>query len=47
VRKSSEIGVYVLFIQYTAPTSGSYELRAGCYGGNSCSGTVVFRLTPG
>jgi len=35
------------FIQYTATTSGSYELRAGCYSGNTCSGTVVFRLTPG
>ncbi|HLM46115.1 MAG TPA: hypothetical protein VK458_19750, partial [Myxococcaceae bacterium] len=33
------------YIQYTAPTTGSYELRAGCYSGNSCSGTVIFKVT--
>ncbi len=35
------------FIQYTAPTTGSYELRAGCYSSNSCSGTVAYKVTPG
>jgi hypothetical protein len=35
------------YLQYTAPTTGSYELRAGCFGGTSCSGTVVFKVTPG
>jgi alpha-tubulin suppressor-like RCC1 family protein len=34
------------YIQYTAPTTGSYELRAGCYSGNSCGGTVVIKVTP-
>ena len=34
------------FIQYTATSTGAYELRAGCYAGVSCSGTVTFRITP-
>jgi hypothetical protein len=34
------------FIQYTAPTAGTYELRAGCYSSTSCGGTVTFRITP-
>ncbi|WP_095978981.1 PPC domain-containing protein [Melittangium boletus] len=34
------------FFQYTAPTTGTYELRAGCYSNTSCGGTVVFRVTP-
>lgn len=34
------------YLQYTAPTTGGYELRAGCYSSNSCSGTVVFKVTP-
>ncbi|MGZ3457933.1 MAG: hypothetical protein ACXU86_05430 [Archangium sp.] len=33
------------FIQYTAPTSGTYELRAGCSAYEACSGTMVFRVT--
>ena len=35
------------YIQYTAPTTGNYELRAGCYSSGGCSGTVVFKVTPG
>jgi len=27
---------------YTAPASKKYELRAGCFGGSSCGGTVVW-----
>jgi alpha-tubulin suppressor-like RCC1 family protein len=34
------------YIEYTAPTNGTYELRAGCFSSNSCSGTVVFKVTP-
>ena len=34
------------FIQYTAPTAGTYELYAGCYSSTSCGGTVAFRITP-
>ena len=34
------------FIQYTAATAGTFELRAGCYSSGSCSGTVTFRITP-
>jgi N-acetylneuraminic acid mutarotase len=34
------------YIQYTAPTTGTYEVRAGCYSSASCSGTVTFRITP-
>lgn len=37
---------YASYIQYTATTSGIYELRAGCYGNSTCSGTVVFKVTP-
>jgi hypothetical protein len=32
-------------ITYTAPTSGTYEIRAGCYSSGSCSGTVVWEIT--
>jgi alpha-tubulin suppressor-like RCC1 family protein len=34
------------YFQYTAPTSGTYELRAGCFSSGNCSGTVVFKVTP-
>ncbi|EPX62798.1 WD40 repeat domain protein [Cystobacter fuscus DSM 2262] len=34
------------FIQYTAATTGTYELRAGCFSSGSCSGTVTFSITP-
>ncbi|WP_164014678.1 trypsin-like peptidase domain-containing protein [Pyxidicoccus trucidator] len=29
-------------ITYTAPADGIYQLRAGCYGTNACSGTVAY-----
>jgi alpha-tubulin suppressor-like RCC1 family protein len=35
------------YIQYTAPTTGSYEVRAGCYSNNSCGGTVAYKVTRG
>jgi V8-like Glu-specific endopeptidase len=31
-------------ITYTAPTSGTYEIRAGCFSSGTCSGTVVWAL---
>lgn len=34
------------YIQYTAVTTGTYELRAGCYSNGSCSGIVTFHVTP-
>jgi len=32
---------------YTAPTTGNYELRAGCYSSGSCSGTVAWTIEAG
>ncbi len=29
-------------VGYTATTAGSYQIRAGCYSSNSCSGTVAW-----
>ena len=29
-------------LSYTAPTAGTYQIRAGCYSNNSCSGTVAW-----
>jgi hypothetical protein len=34
-------------IVYTAPTSGNYEIRAGCYSTGSCGGTVVWEIATG
>jgi hypothetical protein len=34
-------------IVYTAPTAGNHEIRAGCYGNTSCSGTVVWTIGAG
>ncbi|HKO53984.1 MAG TPA: trypsin-like serine protease, partial [Polyangiaceae bacterium] len=31
-------------LKYTAPSTGLYELRAGCYSGGACSGTVSLNL---
>lgn len=32
------------FLSYTAPQSGTYQLRAGCYSSGSCSGTVAYTI---
>jgi hypothetical protein len=32
-------------LSFTAPSDGGFELRAGCFGANSCSGTVAYTLT--
>ncbi len=32
-------------IVYTAPTSGTYQLRAGCYSSNACSGTLAYSFS--
>ncbi|NVJ21282.1 MULTISPECIES: trypsin-like peptidase domain-containing protein [Myxococcus] len=32
------------FVSYTAPTAGTYTMRAGCYSSNSCSGTVAYTI---
>ncbi|HZH78784.1 MAG TPA: hypothetical protein VEY88_22335, partial [Archangium sp.] len=37
-------GSYASFIRYTVSTSGTYEVRAGCYSSESCEGTVVWRV---
>ncbi|MBN1206095.1 MAG: trypsin-like peptidase domain-containing protein [Myxococcaceae bacterium] len=34
-------------LSFTASTSGNYEIRAGCYSSNSCSGTVVWEIVDG
>ncbi|KFE72232.1 hypothetical protein [Hyalangium minutum] len=34
-------------IVFTAPTAGDYELRAGCFSNESCTGTVVWELVVG
>jgi V8-like Glu-specific endopeptidase len=31
-------------LTYTATTAGTYQIRAGCYSSNSCSGTVAWTL---
>ncbi len=32
------------YLTYTAPESGVYQIRAGCFGSNSCNGNVRVRL---
>jgi hypothetical protein len=32
------------YLSYTATTSGSYQIRAGCYSSGSCSGTVAYTI---
>ena len=34
-------------LTYTATAAGSYEIRGGCYSSTSCTGTVVWTITPG
>jgi len=31
-------------LTFTAPTAGSYQIRAGCYSSNTCSGTVAWTV---
>jgi len=33
------------FFTFTATTSGTYQVRAGCFSSSSCSGTVAFTLS--
>ncbi len=40
-------GGYGSSITFTATTAGNYELRGGCYSSGSCTGTVVWQITPG
>ena len=37
----SELGSY---LEYTVPSTGIYEIRAGCYGSQSCGGTVAYTI---
>lgn len=32
------------YLSYTATTSGTYQIRAGCYSTGSCSGTVAYTI---
>jgi hypothetical protein len=32
------------YFAYTVPAMGTYEIRAGCYSSNTCSGTVAYTL---
>jgi hypothetical protein len=32
------------YITYTVPSTGTYQIRAGCYTSNSCSGTVAWSI---
>ncbi len=34
-------------LSFTAATAGNYEIRGGCYSSGSCTGTVVWQITPG
>jgi len=34
------------FLAFTATTTGTYQVRAGCFSSGSCSGTVAFTLSP-
>ncbi len=36
---------FLSFLQFTAMTTGTYQVRAGCFAGSSCSGTVAFTLS--
>ena len=31
-------------LTYTVTTTGTYQIRAGCYSSNSCSGTVAWTI---
>lgn len=33
------------FFQFTAFTTGAFQIRAGCFSSNSCNGTVAFTIT--
>jgi len=33
------------FLAFTATITGTYQVRAGCFAGNGCSGTVAFTLS--
>jgi hypothetical protein len=32
------------YLAYTVPTTGTYEIRVGCYSSNACSGTVAYTI---
>ncbi|HEU4408176.1 MAG TPA: serine protease [Polyangiaceae bacterium] len=34
-------------LTHTAAAAGNFEIRAGCFGSTSCTGTVVFQITAG
>jgi hypothetical protein len=34
-------------LTHTAAVAGNFQIRAGCFNNTSCSGTVVFQITPG
>lgn len=38
-------GSFLTLITFTATTTGVFQVRAGCFGSGSCSGTVAFTLT--
>jgi V8-like Glu-specific endopeptidase len=40
-------GGYGSSLSFTATAAGSYEIRGGCYSSGSCTGTVVWQITPG
>jgi hypothetical protein len=31
-------------LSFTATTAGTYQIRAGCYSSNSCSGTAAWTI---
>jgi V8-like Glu-specific endopeptidase len=35
------------YIKYTVPAAGSFTVRGGCYSSGSCSGRLVWKVTPG
>ncbi|MBU1536066.1 hypothetical protein KKF84_12150, partial [Myxococcota bacterium] len=37
-------GTTASYLTYTPPTTGTYQVRAGCFGSNTCSGNVRVRL---
>ncbi|QDE87955.1 serine protease [Myxococcus xanthus] len=32
------------YVSFTAPSAGTYQMRAGCYSSGSCSGTVAYSI---
>jgi hypothetical protein len=45
VTASDDACGFLSFFSFTAQTTGTFQIRAGCFGSSSCSGTVAFQIT--